>query len=185
MDIPSIECQQLITIHIRRALTVAQFYHLEIPEKKIFIGALIKAVDLLSELNSLKIHSLLLEQPKNLCEEEEGDILLSRENKSKITKVYLEKMIEITDIYSLMILCPYMEYLKVGCINNMDVQLFVREMLNKINFERNQYLRLLCFHVPAADYQIIKKLEKMINTEKLIVDYSFKRVCDNIYLKWK
>jgi hypothetical protein len=94
-------------------------------------------------------------------------------------------MVEITDIYFLMELCPYMNYLKIGFINDMDVELFVRQMLNIINSEHNQYLRLLCFCVPAADDKIIRKLEKMINTEKLIVDYSIKRVCNRIYLQWK
>jgi hypothetical protein len=107
------------------------------------------------------------------------DILLSREDTSKITKVYLEIMMEITDIYFLMILCPYMNYLKIGFINDMDGKLFLRQMLNKINSEHNKYLRLLCFRIPAADDNIIRKLKK------LIADYSIRRVCDKIYLQWK
>jgi hypothetical protein len=37
---------------------------LEIPNEEIFNGALIQIVDLLSELQTLKIHSLSLEEPR-------------------------------------------------------------------------------------------------------------------------
>jgi hypothetical protein len=92
---------------------------------------------------------------------------------------------DITDIYFLMVLCPHIEYLRVDSINDMDAESFVREILHKINHEQNQYLRLLCFRVEAADDQTIKNLEKMIDDEKLHVDYSMKCVRENICLQWK
>jgi hypothetical protein len=183
-DLPPLECQDLITIYINRALSVAQYYHLEIPNEQIFNGTLLEVVDLLSELQTLKIHSLSLEEPRDLCEEE-VDILLSREDTNQITKVYLEIMVDMADIYFLMVLCPHADYIKIGSIIDMDVESFVRQMLNKINFEQNQYLRLLCFRVEAADDQTIKNLEKMIDDEKLHVDYSMKCVRENICLQWK
>jgi mannitol/fructose-specific phosphotransferase system IIA component (Ntr-type) len=78
-----------------------------------------------------------------------------------------------------------MEYLRVGSLNDRDVELFVREILDKINSENNQHLRLLSFIVEGANDEFIQKLTKMINTEKLIVDYSIRRVYDNIFLQWK
>lgn len=154
---------------------------MEILEEQIFNGVLIKTIDLLPELVSLKIHSLSCDQPRELCEDE-VDILSSMEETSKITKVYLEQIIEITDIYFLMVLCPYMEYLKILWINDMNAELFVEKMVKKIKHDRNKYLRLLCFRVPAADEQIIEKLEKMIDSKKLLIDYKLKRVRENIYL---
>lgn len=53
----------------------------------------------------------------------------------------------------------------------------------KINDESNQYLRSLCFHVPTVDDKIIQNLENMINFDKLLVDYTIKRVLDNLYLQ--
>ncbi|CAF4202579.1 unnamed protein product, partial [Rotaria sordida] len=146
--VPSDECFELFIISINRILSIGQIYYLEIPNKKIFIGILIQIIDLLPELNSLKIHSLSLSEPRDLCEDE-VDICSSMEETSKITNVYLEKMIDITEVYFLMVLCPYMKHLKIG-INNMNVELFVRNILNKINNECNDHLRLLCFHVQAA-----------------------------------
>lgn len=176
-DISSLESQELIHMHINRALTVAQIYHLVIQDEQIFNGTLLKAVNLLPDLMTLDISSLLVE--------EEVDVLLSRESTSQITKVCLEMMMEITDIYFLMVVCPKMEYLRVGSLNDMDVELFVREILDKINSENNQHLRLLSFIIEEANDELIQKLAKMIDTEKLIVDYSIRRVYDNIFLQWK
>ena len=54
-------------------------------------------VDLLPELNTLKIHSLSLYEPRML-NSEELITLSSLEDTSKITKVYLEKMNEIEEL---------------------------------------------------------------------------------------
>jgi len=183
-DITSLQYLELLTFDIIRALTLSQFYHLEVSEEKNFIGALIQAVGLLSELKSLKVDSLSLDQPRELCEEE-VDIFLSTEDTSKIKKVYLKKMNDIPEIYFLMVLCPYMEYLQVDCINDMDVEFFVRDILKKINDECNQYLRSLYFKVPAADDRLIQKLKEMIHSEKLLVDYTIRRESETIYLQWK
>jgi hypothetical protein len=183
-DIILLEYQELLTFDIIRALTLSQFYHLEISKKTIFIGALIQAVGLLSELKSLKVDSLSLDQPRELCEEE-VDIFLSTEDTSKIKKVYLKKMIDTPDIYFLMVLCPYMEYLQVDCINHIDVEFFVRDILKKIKHDSNDYLRSLYFKVPAADDRLIEKLKEMINSEKLLVDYTIRRESETIYLQWK
>ena len=50
----------IITIDIRRILSIAQVYHLEITGKMVFTGELIKLVNILPELDTSKIHSLSL-----------------------------------------------------------------------------------------------------------------------------
>jgi len=44
-----------------------------------------------------------------------------------------------------------MIYLKIDFINNMNIQLFVKNILMKIKNDSNQYLRLLSIHVSAKD----------------------------------
>jgi hypothetical protein len=75
-----------------------------------------------------------------------------------------------------------MEYLNVECIKDMNIQSFLRDILNKSN---HQYLRLLCIYITTADDQMIKQLNKMIYDEKLLLDYTIHRELYNIYLKWK
>ncbi len=140
---------------------------------------LIEILVLLPEFDSLQISSLLYSNPiymtdKNL------KVLSSLTYKNQITKVYLKKMTAIEEIYFLIKLCPHMTYLKVGSLNNMNIGLCIRLILMKIS---NRQLRLLCFRVIAADDQIIEKLNKMIHFEKLILDYTIKRVLDDIYLQ--
>ncbi|CAF2902024.1 unnamed protein product, partial [Rotaria sp. Silwood2] len=161
------DIEELMTVATRRVLTVAQVYDLEIPEEKIFIGALIKILNLLPEVNTLKIHSLSLYEPR-ILNSEELFIFSSTEDTSKITNVYLEKMNEIEEFSFLSELCPYMEYLKVDYIKHMDFKFFLRYIFKKIKEDCNDRLCLLCFRIPTVDDEMIRKLKRMINFEKLL-----------------
>jgi hypothetical protein len=54
----------------------------------------------------------------------------------------------------------------------------------KMKTQHQSKFQLLCFHVPAADDQTIKQLNKMIDDEKLLTNYTIKRVLDYIHLQW-
>ncbi len=181
---PNDEDDESAFVDIKRVLAVEQIYHLEISEEFLFIGILIQVINALSELSTLKLHSLSLDQPRNLCFEEMV-MFCSTESTSKITKVYLQAINNMKDVYFLMALCPYMTHLKIDWLDDVDIELFLRNILKRINHIRNEYFRSLCFHVVAADDQIIRKLDKMIGSEKLLVDHSIKRVQEYIYLQWK
>jgi hypothetical protein len=163
-------------------INVAQIYHLTI-HGEIFAGVLARILMPLSTLDSLKISSLSISQPRSLSNEERS-ILHTISSTIRITKVNLQKMNHIEEIYFLIELCPHLIYLKVDNICNMDMKLFVRFILKKLMTKYLHQLRLLCFHVRAADDQTIKQLNKMIDDEKLLFDYTIKRVLDFIYLQW-
>ncbi|CAF2814620.1 unnamed protein product [Rotaria sp. Silwood2] len=172
----------LLSENICHILTVAQTYHLKI-SNKLFNGALIEILYLLPELDSLQISSVSLSHLRYLSIDEVELDSISKKN--QITKVCLDKMFTIEEIYFLIELFPRMTYLKVDIINNMNIELFVRLILIKIIEKSNYQLRLLSFCVVAADDEIIEKLNKMINYEKLLLNYKTKRILDNIYLQWK
>jgi hypothetical protein len=163
-------------------INVAQIYHLTI-QREIFAGVLARILTPLSTLDSLKISSLSISQPRSLSIEERS-ILRTISSTIRITKVNLEKMNNIEEIYFLLELCPHLIYLKVDNIRNMDMKSFVRFILVKLMTKYFHPLRLLCFHVRAADDQTIKQLNKMIDEEKLLFDYKIKRVLDFFYLQW-
>jgi hypothetical protein len=169
---------------IQRVLTITQIYHLEILEKKISIPVLIQAVNLLSDITTLKNHSLSTDEPIELTVKELL-ILCSMKETSKITKIYLEEIGDVQELDFLFILCPYMRYFKVGCIKTMDVQSFLRTIFKKINHNNNHPLRSLCFDVPTADHQIVENIEEMIKCEKLLPDFTVKHILDTVYLQWK
>jgi hypothetical protein len=94
-------------------------------------------------------------------------------------------MIEIEEVDILIKLCPQMNYLQINNINNIDVEVFLKEILIRMIGNFDYCLRSLCFRIPTADDQMVQKLEKFIDYEKLLVDYTIKRICDNIHLQWK
>jgi len=160
--------------------SVSEINHLEIYEE-VYTDMLIQILLLLPELHSLKICSL--PYSNSIYMNDESIKLLSLLTyQNQITKVYLNKMTNIEEIYFLIKLCPRMIYLKVDFLNNINIELFVRLILMKIS---NHQLRLLSFRVIAADDQIIQKLNKMIHFEKLLLDYTIKRILNDIYLQWK
>jgi hypothetical protein len=106
------EWRNIINVDIKRILSIAQIYHLTITVEKIFVGVLIPILDSLPKLHSLKLPSLSFADPKDM-NPEDYSIFFSTTPKSKIIKVYLEKVDQNEEIYFLRTLCPYMVYLKV------------------------------------------------------------------------
>jgi len=70
-------------------------------------------------------------------------------------------------------------------INNIDFELLVRDILNKITKKCNYQLRSFCFSIPTADDDIVKELEEMINVDNLSFDFTIKCIIDKIYMQWK
>ncbi len=128
--------------------------------------------------------SLLLSEPCGSWKEEIKRLCILS-TKNQITKIYLENLTHIQEIYILILICPRTFYLKIICAYNVDIELFVRCALSEIKTELNYFPRLLCFCVLQADDLMLENLEKMINAENLLVDFKIKRMMDNIYLQWK
>ncbi len=78
-----------------------------------------------------------------------------------------------------------MEFLNVESINDMNIELFVRDILNKINKDHHKDLCLLCIYVSKADDKMIERVNKMIDNEKILSNYTIHHELDNIYLQWK
>ena len=75
----------LLEINTPRILSIEQIYHLEIPPENIDINLLLETINLLPELNTLKIYSVSLYERRILNNKE--IILSSIEDTSQITKV--------------------------------------------------------------------------------------------------
>ncbi len=169
------EYYELLITDIKNVLGVTQIHHLEILEEKFCFDILMQITNSLPQVTTMKIHSLSLDQARD-SETDELIVFPSTESFNQIKKVYLEKMFTIEEVYSLMKLCPYMSYLKIDSLDNMKVDVFIRNVLKKINHDSNQHLRLLCFRVPASDDPMIQTLEKMKN------DYTINWIDGYIFL---
>ncbi|CAF1145232.1 unnamed protein product [Rotaria sordida] len=179
--LPDIERLESLIIDIRDMLAVTQIYHLKIYCEDVFFVVLLEIIYRLPELDSLQIPSLSLSSEIHLTMEQKKRILPTN---NKIRKIYLEEMTDIEEVIFLITFCPYVNVLQVNCADNIDIELFVKDILT-INNERNYYLRSLCFHVSTANEEMVKKLEEMINCEKLLLHYTIKRVRGDIYLNWE
>jgi len=175
--------RELLKLTIGEILRITQIYHLEISERNICSTKLIKLINKLPALDSLKIFSFKLLDSifADFYEHE----LRWAANKNNITKVYLFKMNDIEEVYFLIRLCPRMTYLKVNLMKNVDYDVFLKDLLMKLNNDGNEYLRLLCLNIPTANNEMINKLQDLINREKLLHRFTIKLEFDNMYLQWK
>ncbi len=180
----SSEFNELMKIELQRILTAVQLYHLEIRDIEMPVDKLLQIIDLFPNLISIKIDSLSLTQDDVSCEPI-VNISHSTKNTDKITKIYLDNITEMKEIYFLMKLCPHLTYLRIDWLGRINAELFVEKIFKKINQECHDSLRWLCFFVRTADEKTIKTLEELIDSKKLMRDYTIKRVVEHIYLHWK
>jgi hypothetical protein len=175
----------MMAIHliIRDLLAITQIYHLEISEENISSDTFLTIIQHFPALETLKVSSLELSEEIYSFNKDKNRRLTSKKN--KIRKVYLEKLSTIEEVYFLLKHCPRVEYLKLGFMHNMNIQLFIKDILKKIKVDRNQCLCSLCLHIPTVDGAMTEKLKEMIIGEKLLGDFTIKYVLDSIYLQWK
>jgi hypothetical protein len=178
------ECYELLIMDIENILNVTQIYHLEISKEETLFDILIQIINALPQLTTIKLHSISFNRARD-SETNELIIFPSTTSTNRITKVYLENMFHIEEVYSMMELCPYMSYFKIDYLEDMMVHVFIRLILNKVKCESNQYLRLLCVPAPKTDDSIIRILETMKNDKKSLDSYTIKHVGDHIFLQWK
>ncbi|CAF1260402.1 unnamed protein product [Rotaria sordida] len=138
------EFNELMKIEIQRILTVVQLYHLEIHDIEMAVDKLLEIIDLFPNLISIKIDSLSLTQANVSCKKI-VNISQSTKNTDKITMFYLDNITEMKEVYLLMKLCPHLTYLRIESLGGIDAELFVEEILKKINQECHDSLRWLCF----------------------------------------
>ncbi|CAF4226281.1 unnamed protein product [Rotaria sp. Silwood2] len=163
-------------------LPVAEIYHLETSEQTVISSSLMKILNVLPELDSLKIAYLSISEIRYSFIDDQNLRLVSYQN--KITKVYLENVKKSEEVYFLLRLCLRMKYLKVNFIYDVNQKLFIRNFLRTIIINRHQYLQSLYFQVPKIDVQIMNELEEMINREKLLRHFTIKRVLNYVHLEW-
>ncbi len=142
-----------------------------------------KLINLIPTLNSLKISSgLLLNSSYTRNDDDKsGNLQL---NNNLIRKVYLEKMNRIIEVQFLIDLCPNMAYFEIDCTNNINLELFLQFILIQ-NKKKSSHLCCLCFRMLTKDENMIIKLENIIDSHRLLNNYTIKWKYNRIYLQWQ
>ncbi|CAF2937862.1 unnamed protein product, partial [Rotaria sp. Silwood2] len=177
------EQYQFIIENIKSLFQLVQITYLNIDLRYSSIDLLIDVMYNLPNLNSLCMSCLPLLEV-NISADKQSK-LQSISSNNKITKVNFEKLVEIKQLQFIINLCQRLEFLQVECTNNVNIELVIRYIIMKYRTKTLLFIHLLCLHFPTADQKMIVIIQKIIDSEKLLNDYSIKRNLDKIYLRWK
>lgn len=182
-DIYTFVSQQLCDVFVRSSICGAKFTSLHLKLYQFSITMLTQILRILPDLDSLTIMSEIPEDTK-LLSEEQDDMFRYISTSNIITKVNLEQISELDQIHILLNLCPRIRNLQVKCRKFADAEWLIRYILTKQNTNFVPHLYLICIWISAADDKIMNNLQRIIINEKLIENFSIKRICDRIYFQW-
>jgi hypothetical protein len=172
---------QLFLDKFKSTFVAVRFTHLNMNCENISIEMLLKLIQLLPYLNSLKVSSLPLIQSDWLFDNN-GEIYSISIN-NKITEVSIEKISNIEQVYFILYLCHRMQHLRLVVSKDMDLDMLVRFIL-KTSSINTRFLNSLCLFTSNANEDMVDQLQKMIKSEKLLFNFNIKCVCNSILLKW-
>ncbi|CAF1360040.1 unnamed protein product [Rotaria sordida] len=181
-DNPTKRENQFFLDKFKSAFVDIHFTHLNINCKNICINMLLKIIQLLPYLNSLKVSSLPIIQ-SDLLFSNHGKILSSTLINNKITEVSLENVNHIEQVYFILYLCHRMQYFQLDVPKDIDLNVLVRFIL-KESAINTRSLNSLYLSIPNANEYMIDQLQKLITSEKLLLNFNIKCICNNIFVKW-
>jgi hypothetical protein len=166
--------------------TIIQFVKLSIAHYKVDHDTLINLLSYLPNLNTLDVSSFSFREsdPLSMVKIDANPLILKN---NKITKVRLGWCRELPYVQFFLDLCPFIKYLelKYWFIDTSNNELFLRFILTQ-NISNTPHLHSLGIYIidESVD-EVIEELEKIINSENLIQEYTIKYINDRIYLQWK
>jgi hypothetical protein len=169
---------------IRPFFSTIPFTHLNVDYHDMSFSTLIELLQLVPHLDYLKVSSIAASAGDRLSSEQAETFRLISNN-NKITKIYINRLKDIAEADLIVDLCPHMEYLEIGCANNVDPELLVVCVLINQNINCIPHLRTLCVRVQNGNQNLIENLQQIINAEKLLKDFTINRMGNNIILQWK
>jgi hypothetical protein len=158
--------------------------YLNIDCRQIHLQIFLKLLHYLPDLNVLRLSSVSSLLSGYLDAKRSG-IIQTIADRNNITKISLNQMIYMGEIWLIIDLCLRMRYLEIACINEIDLISFLHFILNKQSNICIPDLRILCLHVRNLSDSRMEKLRKMITSEKLLIDYDIERLDHTINLYWK
>ncbi len=143
---------------------------------------LVKMIQLLPNLDSLKLSSLQLNQP-DFFGDKLAEMPFPTPINNKITKVCHENTTDIGQVDFLLSLCLCMQHFQIHVSETMDLDSLLQLIIIKAGTSVPQ-LRSLCLCIPNASDSITHQLQNLIESKTLLFNYMIKRSGNNILLKW-
>ena len=155
------------------------FIHLNIDYLTILNEMLVKIIQILPNLVSLKVSSLQVHQPGS------SDVKMCGlpSTNNKITKVCHKNTTDMKQVDFLLHLCRCMEHFQMDLSQTIDLNLLLQHILRKVDTCVPQ-LRSLCLGLPNASEITTHQVKNHIDSESLLSNYAIKRCGDYIHLQW-
>jgi hypothetical protein len=161
-------------------IPLTQITELVLDYDYLFMNKFLMLLQYMPNINSLTIPQLAIVQTHNLTENEIEIIgILSKKNSiTKITIMHIECTLK--QLHFLFNLCPQIEYLSVN-LSEKDENLIIQFLITKMK-ENNSHFWLLCLTSWNGNNDRLKKIESIIDQNKLLDNYSLDLFKGNAYL---
>ena len=165
--------------------TLLPITRLNIPYHDFLLDTLIDLLHYLPNLHSLTLWSLSLQKTSSVCDKQAMPVsqyLLCKPN--KITRVNIQSLTELSQLQSLLDLCPNIQYLQIGCLDDIDPKPFIKFLLTKNSTYISQ-LRILYLYIPTANAEIIQECQEMFDSGSMCCNYTVAHLYNKIAFQWK
>ncbi|UJR11105.1 hypothetical protein I4U23_015287 [Adineta vaga] len=168
--------------YIHHALTVTKIYHLEIS----MIISLEQLTDILFQLPDVETLTLfrLSYKDSSQISDEEIQFLCLLFHKNRLTKIFLQEMGQMADVYFLALIASRVNHLHIKCKNYQHAESCIGLILTDIQSKSDSLLRLFSIVLPTIDNDTVKDLSKLVHRHNLLDNFMIEHVKNEIYLKW-
>lgn len=104
---------------------------------------------------------------------------------NKIIYVTLSNVSDLKRFDLILELFPLVKHLTLNIDYSDDFEEAVQSVLSKLKKRKNHKINSICFIVPRIENDKIPQLEKLINSKKLLKNFTFTREYESFYLKLK
>ncbi|CAF1257853.1 unnamed protein product [Rotaria sp. Silwood1] len=146
--------------------------------KHIPLTLLIQIRSFLPDLFTLKCHSFELDRD-TIELIKEIYMLDEKIYNCQIKSIDIEAIDNMANVEFLFRLCPLLSNLEIKRLININIEIFLREFLDSIQF-RTRYFHLLTFHVLVINDEIIRKFDYMIHSKNLLVSDTIKHIYEKL-----
>ncbi len=167
---------------INRLNNLITVYHLAVEDEIPSFTLLLEILSLLPDLLSLKIHSFQLDGNNFGLITKQIRIFHDKIDKCQIKSICIEE-INVENVHRLFRSCRFIKNLEIKYMINMNIEKLPK-FLNLIPIWTRCF-HSFTLHVPIINDEFIRIFDCMIHSEKLLVNYTIKHVCNKINIQWK
>ena len=168
-----------IVDNLNRIITLQQLIKLTINCYNLPFEQMIELLQFTSNINTLKFNSMLLSQIDSISIQQ-NDVFKLVSKMNIVTNLTIEKEITLKQIQLLVVLFSRLEYLKID-LSEGTFKSIIQFLLSKSN-DNTRYLSSLC--ISKQDKHFMEILTNLLESEKLLDDYTLKVINCKLYLWW-